>query len=216
MLDQWRRRRAAHRVTTGDGRRLKAFRWWQLLSRSLFHLPLRQADGRTTLCSVDVRHWGRKEDGEVTADLYLDGVRHARSTMPAVLPVPGGRVEVATSSFGLRRCHHVPDDGAERQLVPDPRSAEGRRARLDREHPALSRWIGAVSVALLVVGLGLNLLQALEPLSQIPPVNDVTGTFTSPVLLPLWLNVTLGVGAALGSVERALRLRYSWLDDAGN
>ncbi|PWV46851.1 hypothetical protein [Nocardiopsis sp. L17-MgMaSL7] len=216
MLDQWRRQRAARRVKVGDGRHLKRFRWWQLFSRSLFHLPLHQDDGRTALYSVDVRHWGGKEDGEVRADLYLDGTRHAHSRMPAAFPVPGGHVEVAMSSFGLRRCHHVPDDGADRQLVPDPRSAEGRRARLDREHPALSRWIGAVSIALLVVGLGLNLLQALEPLSQIPPVNDVTGTFTSPVLLPLWLNITLGVGAALGSAERALRLRYSWLDDAGN
>ncbi|MFP5072481.1 hypothetical protein ACLFMI_22795 [Pseudonocardia nantongensis] len=40
--------------------------------------------------------------------------------------------------------------------------------------------------------------------------------FESPVQLPLWLNIALGVGAAVGSTERALRLRYSWLDSAGN
>ncbi|WP_283205436.1 MULTISPECIES: hypothetical protein [unclassified Gordonia (in: high G+C Gram-positive bacteria)] len=37
--------------------------------------------------------------------------------------------------------------------------------------------------------------------------------FTSPVGLPLWLNVPLGIGAAAGSLERALRLHHHWLLD---
>ncbi|PDP84968.1 hypothetical protein CQJ94_24865 [Glycomyces fuscus] len=213
MLDQWRRRRAARRLRGGDGHELRGFRWWQLLGRSLFHLRLTRTDGRQTEYTVDVRHRGEGEDGALRAHLYLDGRHRAHSRVPASFPVPGGRIEVATSAFGLRRCHYVTADGAQRQLTPDPRSGEGRRARLDREHPALSRWIGVVSVLLLLLGVGLNLLQIIEPVSQIPPVQEAVGAFTSPVRLPLWLNIALGAGAALGSAERALRLRYSWLLD---
>ncbi|MFC4562186.1 hypothetical protein ACFO4E_09995 [Nocardiopsis mangrovi] len=216
MFEQWRRRRAAARVKDGDGRELKRFRWWHLLGRSLFYLRLPGDDGREMEYAVDVVHWGEQEDGEVRAHLYLDGGHRAQSKMPAAFPVPGGRIEVAMSAFGIRRCHYVANSGAEQQLTPDPRSPEGRRARLHREHPILSRCIGLVSVVLLVAGVGLNLLQALGPISEIPPVNEVTGTFTSPVLLPFWLNITLVAAAALASTERALRLRHSWLlDGAG-
>ncbi|RCK71151.1 hypothetical protein DT076_01445 [Desertihabitans brevis] len=214
MLETWRREWAVRKIKPGDGRPLPRFRFWQLLSRSLLHLHL---PGRTGPgYAVDVRRGGDSE-GRVWADLYRDGRRYARATVPAVFPVPGGRLEVATSTFGLRRAHFVADDGTEHQLVPDPRSAEGRRARLDRRHPVLSRWIGVVSVLAVLVGVGLNLLQLAEPVSQIPPVTALVGTFESPVRLPLWANVALGLAAALGSTERALRLRYRWyLDAVGN
>ncbi|MFG3335274.1 hypothetical protein ACGFZZ_25100 [Streptomyces tendae] len=70
---------------------------------------------------------------------------------------------------------------------------------------------------LLVTGVGLNLLQLAEPVSRIPPVAQRVGTFESPVHLPVWLNLALGVMAVLASMERALRLRYSsLLDMAGH
>ena len=57
-----------------------------------------------------------------------------------------------------------------------------------------------------IVGLYLN-----------PPVAAAVGVFESPVHLPIWLNIALGVAAALASTERALRLRYHWLlDGVGN
>ncbi|GAA2805863.1 hypothetical protein [Saccharopolyspora taberi] len=117
------------------------------------------------------------------------------------------------SSYGIKRCHYVTTVGAERQLAPDPKSAEGRRARLDREHPALSRSIGFFSVMMLLVGVGLNLLQIAEPVSRIPPIAESIGRFESPIHLPLWLNIALALGALLGSMERALRLRYNPLLD---
>jgi catechol 2,3-dioxygenase-like lactoylglutathione lyase family enzyme len=218
MLTEWRRHRAVRRVRPGDGSPLKRFRWWQLfLGRALLHLDLTGADGRPVRYSVDVRHQGSGETGQVVAQVYRDGRHHASSRVPAVVPVEGGAIEVATSAFGVKRCRYVTAAGAVRQLVPDPRSAEGRRARLEREHPSLSRVLGAVSVVALVVGVGLNLLQLLEPLSRIPPVAAAVGVFESPVHLPIWLNITLGVAAALASTERALRLRYHWLlDGVGN
>ncbi|MEU9885608.1 hypothetical protein [Sphaerisporangium sp. NPDC051011] len=149
------------------------------------------------------------------AHLYLDGRNVAQSKLPAAFPVPGGVIEVAKSRFGIKRCHYVATDGTEHQLVPDPASAEGRRARLDRDHPAVSHLIGWLSIIMLVIGLGLNLLQLLEPISRIPPIAESAGTFASPLHLPIWLNLALALGAALGSIERALRLRYHWLLDAG-
>ena len=216
MLQEWRRRRAVQRVKPGDGRPLQRFRWWQMfLGRALLHLQLTGGDGGPVVYSVDVRHWGDKDDGVVRARLYRDGRHHAESKVPAFFPVDGGTIEVATSAFGVRRCHYVAFDGKQCQLTPDPKSAEGRRARLERERPGLSRVIGFVSVVMLIVGVGLNLLQVLEPISRIPPIAENLGVFESPIHLPLWLNIALGLAAGLASTERALRLRFHWLLDRG-
>lgn len=215
MFSDWKDRRAARRVKPGDGHALTRFRWWQPFSRSLLHIPLFEEDGRSHTWSVDVRLGGDSEDGEVRARLYRDGVHHAVSKLPAAFPVPGGTIEVVASNYGLRRCHFVGDDGSERQLTPDPASAEGRRAWLERRHPLLSRGIGIVSVAVLLVALVLGIPQIVEQISQIPPVAENIGSFTSPFHLPVWFNIALTVGAIVASTERALRLRYHWLLDGG-
>ncbi|PRX19439.1 hypothetical protein CLV67_110191 [Actinoplanes italicus] len=209
VIKDWRQRRAARRVTSGDGRPLKPFRWWQLLTRALFHLPLSPG------YAVDLPYRANSGSGKARAHLYVGGRHHAVSKLPAAFPVEGGTIEVAISAFGVKRCHYVTTAGAECQLIPDPRSAEGRRARVDRDRPGLSRSIGYLSVLMLLIGVGLNLLQLAEPISGIPAIADSVGRFTSPVHLPIWLNLALAVGAALGSTERSLRLRYSLLDQAG-
>ncbi|WP_420110982.1 hypothetical protein [Pseudactinotalea sp.] len=214
MLEDWKRRRAAKRVKPGDGHPLKRFRWWQQLSRALFHLTLPGDSGQREVWSVDVKLWG-DSDGEVVAHLYRNGVQTARSKLPAEFPVTGGTVQVAASSYGLRRCHYVTEGGSERQLVPDAASAEGRRARLERERPGLSRFIGFVSVVVLLVALVLGVPQLVEQISQIPPVAENVGTFTSPFQLPGWFNVSLVIATLVASTERALRLRYHWLLDGG-
>ncbi len=212
MDEAWRPRRSARRVKPGDGRPLERFRWWQQLSRSLFHLSLTGADGRRVVYAVDVRPAG-DHDGRVRADLYLDGRHHAASKVPAAFPVEGGVIEVAASAFGLKRCHYVTSDGAETRLVPDPASAAGRRARLERDHPAASRMVGSASVVLLVLGLGAVALELVDVIGRIPPVVDRFGSFRAPVQLPVWITTTLGLGAVLASIERGLRLRYHWLLD---
>lgn len=214
MFSGWGRGGAGRKVKPGDGHELQKFRWWQLFSRALFHLRLPDDDGRRLTWSVDVRLWGNS-DGEVVARLYRDGRHHAVSKLPAAFPVPGGTIEVKASGYGLRRCHFVAPDGGEYQLAPDPASAEGRRARFDHLHPVASRVVGVLSFATLVVAFLLGAPQILEQITQIPPIAENVGTFTSPIQLPSWLNVTLVVAAIIASTERATRLRYNWLLDGG-
>lgn len=213
MLKEWRRERIAKRVKPGDGRALKRFRWWQSLSRVLFYLELPHDDARRTVYAVDAKRWGDQATGEYRADLYLHGKHHAHAKVPAAFPVQGGVIEVRMSTFGLKRCHYVTAGGVEHRLVPDPHSAEGRRAHLDRAHPALSRCIGFLSAAVLLVALLLLVPQVVEPLTEVPAVARRVGTFTSPVRLPGWLNGAVAVASLLASTERALRLRYSRLLD---
>ncbi|WJV50451.1 hypothetical protein [Streptomyces flavofungini] len=215
MIDEWRRRRAARRVKPGDGWPLQPFRWWQLLSRALFYLRLTHDDGRQIVYAIDVRHGRTDESGAVNADLYVDGRRHARSRLPAAFPVPGGTVEVRTSAFGLKRCHYVTAEGTEHRLVPDRDSAEGRRAYVDRAHPALSRWIGHLSSIVLVLALLLLVSQLVEQVTRPDEIARHVGAFTSPVDLSAWGNAVAGFVAAAAGTERALRLQYHWLLDAG-
>ncbi|MEB8336091.1 hypothetical protein [Streptomyces endophyticus] len=213
MMREWRRRRAVRRVEPGDGRPLKRFRWWQVPFRALFHLRLTHTDGRHEVYSVDVRHGQNQSSGNVRARLYLGGRLHSQSRLPAVLPVPGGVVEVRMSGFGLKRCHYVTDDGAEHQLTPDPASAEGRRARLDRSHPALSRCVATFSAIVLVAAVAVLVPQLVEQLTAPAAIAQHTGRFHSPVDLPKWANIAIGLATAAASTERALRLRYSRLLD---
>jgi len=213
MFDEWRRQRAVQRIKPGDGRALKSFRWWQPLTRSLFRLSADVGAGRTAVYAVDVNHLKSDDNGDTEAHLYRDGLRYARVRLPAFFPIEGGTIEVAASAFGIKRCHFVADDGTEQQLVPDPRSAEGRRARLDREHPLLSHWIGGLAIVLILVPVLLGLPQTVESISRFPPLAERFGVFDSPFDASAWFNVALGISATVGGTERALRLRYNrWLD----
>lgn len=215
MFKEWRRRRAVQRVKPGDGRALKRFRWWQQLFRALFYLRLTDGSGRQLEYAVDVRHGQNQSSGNVKAQLYLDGRQHAVSRLPAVFPVQGGTVDVSMSAFGLKRCHYVTADGAEHQLTPDPASAEGRRANLDRRHPALSRGIGCLSAVALAAALALLVSQLAEKLTRPPEIARHIGTFTAPVHLSAWMNIAVVLVTLTASTERALRLRYSRLLDGG-
>jgi catechol 2,3-dioxygenase-like lactoylglutathione lyase family enzyme len=212
----WRARLAERRVKPGDGRPLPPFRWWQVLGRSLFLLDLEGMGGATTTFAVDVRQLGDRDDGEVRARLYRDGLQVAVSRLPARFAVPGGHIEVAARASGLRRCHYVPDAGEERQLTPHPRSAEGLRARLHHRHPVLSRVIGVIATAIVLVGVCITVPQLVETISQVPAIADSVGTFTSPIRLPTTVNIALTIAVILASMERALRLRSSWLDELAN
>ena len=211
MFTKRSRRKAALRVKIGNGRPLKSFRWWQTLSRALFYLPLKSDDDRQVIFAVDVSYWQQflGDDGKGKAHLYLDGKHHAESKLPAAFPVPGGTIEVASTIFGLKRCHYVTDEGVVRQLIPDENSAEGHRAHLDRAHPSLSRWIGFISLIMLIVPMFLAIPQIIGAITQVPLIAQQIGSFNSPIALPVWLNIGLGLCAAAGSVERATRLKWN-------
>lgn len=128
-----------------------------------------------------------------------------------------GAIEVAMSNVGMKRCHHGTDDGGARQLRVDPRSAEGLRARFENRSPAAKRWVSVALVLALLIGVGLLLLQIAEPFSGIPFIEEHTGQSEAPFTLPIWSNTGLAVLAAVGSEERALRLRCRWwIDSIGN
>lgn len=200
-------------MRAGDGRPLAPFRWWQVLSRSQLSISISDAAGSALTYTVDVHQLGDAGDGEVRARLYRDGALDSVSRLPARFAVPGGHLEVAAGTYGLRRCHFVSDAGDGRQLAPHPISAEGRRAAFDRDHRGASRLIGILSGAIVAVGVCLAVPQLIETVSHIPPIAETVGTFTWPLhLSPAGnLGVTLAVVAA--SIERASRFRSSWVDD---
>ncbi|WP_150463241.1 hypothetical protein [Nesterenkonia ebinurensis] len=214
MFKDWRRRRAVKKIKPGDGRALKPYRWWQWLSRALYYLKVTNHDGAVHAYAVDVDYWDCLLN-EAKADLYLNGEHHAESKLPAAFPVTGGHIEVRMGPLGLKRCHFITEGDTEHQLRPDPDSAEGHRADLDRKHPVLSRWIGRSSLIFLVVALLLGIPQVVELVTSWEVIAQYTGTWRSPIQLPEWLNLVLIVGAIIASVERALRMRHNWLLDGG-
>ncbi|MFW5418227.1 hypothetical protein J0910_16570 [Nocardiopsis sp. CNT-189] len=222
MIKDLRRRRRLGKVRPGDGSALAEYRPWQLFSRSLFFLDIADPSGGTRVFAVDVRHLtepkSKKEhDGAVgksPAALYRDGVQVNRSNLPAAFPVPGGVVEVAATSFGLKRMHLVAEDGTEHALRPHPRSQEGLRAGLDRRFPRAGAAVGAAAAVVLLAALAVGLLHGIEVLTRPEAVAERVGTFTSPLRLPLWADTALGAAGFLAGLERAARLRHHWLIDS--
>ena len=210
MWHRWKRRHQLAKAKPGDGSALRAYRPWQVLSRSVFLVDRADEGGVQHTYSVDVDYF----DLDDTVRFYRDGRQQLVAEQPAAFPVPGGVVEVAVGTFGVTRMHLVPDDGGPaRALRPIRHSGEHWRAVLDHRHPRISRWIGRVAIAILLVGLVLFVPQLLELVTQWDIVAERVGTFTSPISLPAWLNTTLFVAGIAASLERALSLRNHWLID---
>lgn len=187
----------------GDGSARPRFGLHQILSRSIFGID----------------HMGRHYEVDVdvfdeTADLYVDGAQQATASTPVTFDIEGGQIEVALSTFGVKRAHLIADQIGEQQLTPHPRTAEGWRARFDTRYPALSRAIGVIAVIILLIGLVVLAPALLERITSIEVVAEQVGTFTSPLSLPGWAATTLTVAGVLAALERALTLRSHWLIDA--
>ncbi|QFU92026.1 hypothetical protein [Amycolatopsis sp. YIM 10] len=177
--------------------RLRPLRRTEVLSRSLHTI---EHTGSAYTVEVDTtRDW--------QARLYRDGEGHAVADMPATFPVPGGKIEVDSSLYGVTRVHLVLDSGEERRLAPVAGTAEHLRAALARRYPRVSRAIGVAAILVLVVNLVTAVPTALEFLTRIPKVAAHFGTFTSPLALPGWLNLALLFAGVLAAVERVLTLR---------
>ena len=187
--------------TPGDGSMLTPLRKGQALYRSMFGI---EHDGVRYDVDVNFFDWDEK------VLLYRNGIQDRVQRGKSRFELPdGSQIEVALSTYGVRRAHLVLPDGSEQQLEPAPGSGERWRSDLERDHPGLSRALGVLSWAIVVVALILQLPQLAEVGA------DLTGwyEFTSPVNLPAWMNTPLTVAGVLAGSERALRLRYHWLLD---
>ncbi len=132
---------------------------------------------------------------------------------PVAFPVPGGVIEVAVGQYGVKRMHLVDGGGRAQALRPHPRSAEGLRAWVDRRFPRTSAAVGAVGLVVLLVGLAVALSVAAEQITRIELVAAHLGTFTSPIRLPDWAKFALASAGVLAAVDRALRLKSTWMAD---
>lgn len=126
-------------------------------------------------------------DWDEKADFYLNEVHHAQADLPAKFLIEGGTIEVAASTYGLKRMHFVDGTGQVRVLKPDPVSAEGLRARLAQRAPVLSRWIGILAVVILLTLLPFGLLQLVEVVTHTEFAQQYVDPFTSPIRLPDWV-----------------------------
>lgn len=223
MFKRLQRSRRLSRAKPGDGSALKDLRWWQLLTRTQFFLDQAEDERQPAHYAVDVRHLATELEGGKIAEgarhapvaLYRDGRQLYIANPPVAFEVPSGVIEVATSTYGLTRMHHVPaDGGAPRTLRPHRRSLEGLRARFGRRHPRTSAVIGRLAILTLLVGVVVMVPQAVELLTSVSVVAEQVGTFTSPIQLPAWANTALVIAGALAATERALTLRNHWLIDA--
>ncbi|GAB2572690.1 hypothetical protein [Gracilibacillus alcaliphilus] len=213
MLRLWKhrqRQRSIKKVKPGDGHALKPYRFYEVFYRSLFYAKLLEEDGNMHTYAVHIDYFSE----ESVAELYRDGKHYATSSLPATFPVPGGVIEAATTTYGVRRMHYVTEDGEEEHvLTPDRRSAEGLRKRFDASFPQFSSAIGVAAIVILLISLVLGLPQLASLISHIPFIADRWGSFEAPFMLPDWLNVTLVVAATIAALERALMLRNHWLID---
>lgn len=212
-IRSFRRRRQLARAKPGDGSTLRRYRFWQVLSRSLFSLDLPDPSGRRRLFEVDVHHMRDSSSSRRPAALYRDGVQVLQANLPVAFPVPGGVIEVAVGQYGVKRMHHVTDDGRAQVLRPDPRSPEGLRGRFAERYPRTSAAVGVVGLVVLLVALAVSLSLAAEQITRIEVVAAQVGTFTAPVHLPVWAAVALTAAAALAATDRALRLKSTWMAD---
>lgn len=203
------RQRKMKKVKNGDGHALKPFRFYEVFHRSLFYIKLQENDGESHIYAVHVNLM----DENYTIDLYRDGKHYARVTDPAFFPVPGGVIEVATTSYGLKRIHYVTEDGQEHVLSPDRLSAEGLRMRFDARFPKISSIIGKLAIVTLLISIILGLPQLISLISQLPIIEERWGSFESPITLPAWLNTTVFIAGIIAAIERALTLKNHWLID---
>lgn len=193
------------KVHPGDGSPLPPLRGWQKLRRSVFGA---QHAGRRYDVAVDFF------DVDERIPLYVDGRHVETRASPAAFPVPGGRIEVALGTYGLKRARIVTDDGAEHRLEPAHGTLEHWRQSVDRRHPAASRAVSAVSWTVLVAALLVGLTELLDVgLPWLADIADLPLPEASPIHFPAWITGPAAVLGPVAAIDRALMMRHHWLLD---
>jgi hypothetical protein len=171
---------------------------WDHVSRGRFET---RHDGHVWTVDLDYFDFGEK------LHLYRDGVEVEVQKSPAKFALDGSAtIRAAMGLLGMRQVELVVD-GEATTLTPVDGTAEAWRLRLARERPELSRLVGAISWAVLVVALVYEVPQL------IALIGDLVGAdFEPPFTLPGTANFLLGVAALVAAFERALRFKSSrWL-----
>ena len=181
-----------------SSRSLRPLGSWDLVSRGRFET---QHDGHVCTVDRDYFDFGEK------LHLYRDGVEAQVQKSPATFHLDASAtIEASMGLLGMRRADLVAD-GETTALTPVEGTAEEWRLRLARERPGLSRLIGAISWAVLVVALVYEVPQLIALIGAVIGLD-----FDSPIVLPGPANFTLGVAALVAALERALRFKSNrWL-----
>src|SRR5690625_2873041 len=200
----------------GNRSRLRRFHVWQGLWRSVFGI-----DHGGARWDIDVNFL----DMDERVALYRDGRQERTQKLPARFELDdGARIEVRTSTYGIRRAHLITPAGEEVQLTPARGSAERLRADLEQRRPVLSRAISITSFVILLAAVVIQVPQGIEwlvtlghELAPALPENLASVaallerfTFTSPWHLEATANSIVGAAALAALLERALRLKYNW------
>lgn len=209
ILQARQNRRRMGKVKDGDGSAMKPYRFWQFLYRTIFHINIENQYGDSDRYTVDIDLYG-PDLLQGRANLFKNNKEIAKSTIPAQFPIGDGYIDVQATDYGLKRIHYV-EGNMERQLTPDPRTAEGFRANLAFRHPKLSRTIDILSITILVIGILVLIPSLIETISGW----EITGgfEFTSPLHLPGWFEGMMLVLTILAAIERALSIKNHWLID---
>ena len=173
-------------------RSLRPLGGWDIVSRGRFET---HHDGNVWTVDLDYFDFGEK------LHLYRDGVEVEVRKSPATFRLgTGARIEASMGLLGMRQVDLVVE-GETTLLTPVDGTAEAWRLRLERERPALSRLVGAVSWTVLVVALVCEVPQLIALIGGDPPF-----------MLPASANFVLGLAALAAALERALRFKSSrWL-----
>lgn len=212
MLNYYRRyrhNRKVAKIKEGDGHSLKPFKFWQMLTRSLYHIDLKNRSGHYDKYSVNVEYYEAGEEVE----LYLNDKHIGSSSSPATFPVPGGYIDVQTTLYGLKRMHYVGDNHSEIVLEPNVGTAEDLRKKFALKYPFASRLISWLAIFILLLSLIVGIPQFIDLITHLDIISENIGTFNSPINLPGWLNTTIIILAAAAALERALTLKNNWLID---
>ncbi|MFS0786666.1 hypothetical protein ABC345_09840 [Shouchella sp. 1P09AA] len=206
---QQKRRLAIKKVKAGDGHTLKPYRLWHIFTHSLFHITITKENNEQVHYALKSRYFA--DDSSV--DLYHGKTHVAYSTLPASIPIENGILEVKSGGSGINQIRYRTDEAETFSIYPDKRSVRGWRLGLHRHFPVISNCLGLLAILVLLASLALGLPQIVEQISEIPWIAEHIGTFQSPINLPVWLNVAIGLATGFAATERALMLRSHWLID---
>lgn len=211
MLTFNNRKRRLKKVTEGDGHALKSYRFWHVFTHSLFHIHIINDENEKTNYALKSRYFAEN----ASVDLYYENKHIASSTLPAVIPMENGILEVKSGGSGINKINYITDKDEMFFVYPDKRSVRGLRLGLHQRFPKISSFIALLATLVLLMSVVLSLSQLLEPMAQIPWVAENIGTIESPVKLSVWANIAVGIAAAIAATERALMLRSHWIIDMG-